>query len=118
MGVLVFIYGTLKRTGSHHHLMDGAGFVADAVTEPRYRLFDCGWYPALVSEERGVSIEGELWRVPPEMLPALDKFEAVDSGEYVFTKVGIRTPDVGEDVFGYLYQRPVDGLRDCGERWS
>lgn len=117
MGVLVFIYGTLKRSGSHNHLLEGASFVAEAVTESRYRLYDCGWYPAMVADERGVSIEGELWRVPSEMLAALDEFEAVDSGEYVFSKVAVREPAVDEEVFGYLYQRPVEGLRECGPRW-
>lgn len=73
---LVFVYGTLKRGGRNHRLLAGAEFVGPARTEPRYRLIDCGPYPALIEyAAEPLEVIGELYRIAPSLLPTLDELE-------------------------------------------
>lgn len=75
---LVFVYGTLRRGGSNAFRMDGAEFVGPAtVGGVLYRI---SWYPGLVLEGDGRVI-GEVHRVGPELLRALDEFEGLAAGE-------------------------------------
>ena len=117
MSKLVFIYGTLKRNGSHNHLMRGAKYVSEAMTKPRYRLYSCGWYPAMVEDADGICIEGELWRVPGDTLVQLDEFEGIAGGEYGLVEIAIHEPALCESVGGYLYLRSVESLIECGKSW-
>jgi gamma-glutamylcyclotransferase (GGCT)/AIG2-like uncharacterized protein YtfP len=75
---LVFVYGTLRRGGSNAFRMDGAEFVGPAtVAGALYRI---SWYPGLVPG--GVDrVSGEVYRVDPEQLRALDEFEGLAAGE-------------------------------------
>ena len=79
---LLFVYGTLKRGFRNHRLLASAEFVGEARTgQRRYRLLDCGAYPALIelSAESALAeppaIRGEVYRITPEHLPALDELE-------------------------------------------
>jgi gamma-glutamylcyclotransferase (GGCT)/AIG2-like uncharacterized protein YtfP len=75
---LVFVYGTLRRGGSNAFRMDGAEFVGPAtVGGVLYRI---SWYPGLVLDGEG-SVTGEVYRVGPELLRALDEFEGLAAGE-------------------------------------
>jgi gamma-glutamylcyclotransferase (GGCT)/AIG2-like uncharacterized protein YtfP len=76
---LVFVYGTLRRGGSNHFRMDGAGFHGAATLRGRIYRFD--WYPGLVLDESGVDISGELYAVGPAQLAELDRFEGLSAGE-------------------------------------
>ena len=40
----LFVYGTLKRGFRNHRLLERQQFIREAVTLPRYRLFDRGAY--------------------------------------------------------------------------
>jgi gamma-glutamylcyclotransferase (GGCT)/AIG2-like uncharacterized protein YtfP len=71
---LIFVYGTLKRGGSNHSLLAGQKFFAAAQTKPLYKLYSLGNFPAMVeTPQDGRSIEGEIWEVDFERLPALDE---------------------------------------------
>lgn len=73
---LLFVYGTLKGGGRNHRLLAGAEFIASARTEPRYRLIDCGPYPAMLEHPAApLEIIGELYRISDSLLPALDELE-------------------------------------------
>jgi gamma-glutamylcyclotransferase (GGCT)/AIG2-like uncharacterized protein YtfP len=75
---LVFVYGTLRRGGSNAFRMDGAEFVGPAtVGGVLYRI---SWYPGLVLDGEG-RVTGEVYRVGPELLRALDEFEGLAAGE-------------------------------------
>jgi gamma-glutamylaminecyclotransferase len=112
--MLLFIYGTLKRGECNHSLLASQEFVADVRTLPRYRLFEKGWHPCLVEAADGVAVEGELWRVSPETLAALDEYEEVPHG---FARRPVAVDGVDEPVDAYFYAQNVAGLRDCGSRW-
>ncbi len=94
--VQLFVYGSLKRGGRHHHELAGAAFLGPAETIAGYRLEPLGEYLSLVSlrDRRGPSastdgstVQGELFELPASKLPALDAFEG-DS--YVRGEVQVR----------------------------
>ncbi|MGE3809773.1 MAG: gamma-glutamylcyclotransferase [Gemmataceae bacterium] len=111
--VHLFLYGTLKRGGLAHHLMDGQQFQGEVKSAPRFRLYDCGPYPGLVEDEAGIAIEGELWLIDESILPDLDKYE----GDRLFERKEIQLED-GRTALAYLYLRDVAGLPDCGSKWQ
>ncbi|MES2657649.1 MAG: gamma-glutamylcyclotransferase family protein [Verrucomicrobiota bacterium] len=76
---LVFVYGTLRRGGSNHFRMDGAGFISSGTVQGR--LYRIDWYPGLVLDDAGDEIHGEVYSVDPEQLAALDIFEGLSAGE-------------------------------------
>ena len=51
--VRVFLYGTLKRGGCRSHVLKDQRFLGEAMTVPKYRMYDTGSYPALVEDEGG-----------------------------------------------------------------
>lgn len=69
----LFVYGTLKRGYGNHRLMYGAeylgnGFIKDFV------VHDFGRCPGIRPSEGGV-VHGELFEVPDDILPRLDRLE-------------------------------------------
>ncbi|MCA9082400.1 MAG: gamma-glutamylcyclotransferase [Planctomycetaceae bacterium] len=115
---LLFVYGSLKRGFNLHHLLAGAEFVQDALTLPRYRLFDCGEYPALVpSPDHGYSIAGEVYRVTLEQLRILDEAEGVEEGLYTRSQVQLLGRLSERYVHGYEYLKSIHGLKECRGRW-
>jgi gamma-glutamylaminecyclotransferase len=113
----LFVYGTLKRGQPRHRFLAKQTFVAAATTQPLYRMFNVGEYPALVRHPDGRSIEGELWTVDEECLRTLDVVEGCDQGLYAREPVELLLPFSGLAVVTYLYRLPVDGLADCGTCW-
>jgi gamma-glutamylcyclotransferase (GGCT)/AIG2-like uncharacterized protein YtfP len=69
----VFVYGTLRRGGSNHFRMEDADFIAAGTV--RGRLYRIDWYPGLVLDAGADEITGELYRVPPAVMNALDRYE-------------------------------------------
>lgn len=116
MKTQVFVYGTLKRGGRNQHLLAGQEFLQEACTVPRYRLYNCGSHPGLVEDpERGIGVQGEIWRVDAQALAALDEFEEVP---HVFVRRAIALEASPGPVVAYFYQGDVTGLRDCGNHWE
>ncbi|MBN8626432.1 MAG: gamma-glutamylcyclotransferase [Planctomycetes bacterium] len=74
---LVFVYGTLKRGQRNHHFLAAAEYLGTAFTEPKYRIIDCGPYPALLEHppEEPLAIAGEVYRVDGATLAELDQLE-------------------------------------------
>ena len=115
---LIFVYGTLKRGDVRSRALAGQTFLGECRTQPLYRLWDCGDYPALTQAgENGRSIEGELYDVDAECLSRLDDVEGVDDGLYSRDVVRLLPPRDRQRVEAYFYRLPVEGLPDCGERW-
>lgn len=118
---LIFVYGTLKRGDVRSAALAGARFLGEARTEPRYRLYDCGEYPALVGAPPGaggVSIEGEVYEATPECLARLDEVEGVAEQLYERAPIALLPPFSTDTVEAYFYRRPVAGLRELGTRWE
>ena len=119
MSTLLFVYGTLKRGYRFHdEFLGQAQWVGDAVTVPRYRLYDCGEYPAMVMDlARGCAVRGEVFRVPEHLWPALDDLEDVDAGLYVREIVPLAEPFASETVWGYRFLLSVADFADLGAEW-
>ena len=111
-GELVFVYGTLRRGGSNSFRMDGAEFVASG--KVRGKLYAITWYPGLVLEQGSGTVAGDLFRVGPSQLAALDEFEGIsaneiEGAEYRRVKAEVVTMD--NEVFvawSYEWKGPVD----------
>ena len=116
--VLLFVYGTLKRAYGRNHYLSAQKFVGEATTEPKYRLFNCGDYPALVHDSGGRCIEGELWEIDSSCLAILDEVEGVPQNLYRREPISLQFPAEAGEVVAYFYQRSTDGLPDCGVRWE
>ncbi len=97
---LIFVYGTLRKSGSNHFRMAGADFVAEGKISGR--MYKIDWYPALVCGG-DTWVKGGLYRVCDSLLKALDCFEGITSDspeprEYrrVKVKVTLANGDVEE----------------------
>jgi len=114
--VQIFVYGTLKQGGCRAQVLSGQRFVGKATTVPKYRLYNTGSYPALVEDENGFEVEGEVWEVDDDCLRVLDVIEAVPH-LYERKPVSLAEPSM-DAVETYIYRQSVDGLPDCGGRWE
>lgn len=87
----LFVYGTLRKTGSASPLLDGCEHRRSARVHGT--LYDIeGRFPSLVLE--GIdAVEGEIWRCPAAVLTDLDAYEGVAEG--LFRRVRVR---IGEGV--------------------
>jgi gamma-glutamylaminecyclotransferase len=113
--VLLFVYGTLKSGQPANHHLAGAQLVGPAVTASKYRLYDMGWHPAMVRDDsHGLAVEGEIWDVPPEMIPGLDEYESVPEG---FERHAIDVPGSVGEIQAYVFARLVPPGRRSGIRW-
>ena len=119
MATPLFVYGTLKRGDVRAPLLAGQTLLGTACTQPRYRLFNTGDYPALVEAPplglAGMSIQGELWQVDGACLQRLDIEEGVD--ERLYERREIQLADHPTPAQSYYYLRSVQGLADCGASW-
>jgi gamma-glutamylcyclotransferase (GGCT)/AIG2-like uncharacterized protein YtfP len=81
----LFVNGTLMRGDVLHANLDGARFVSEDRTAPRYRLYSIGdVHPGMVAAERdGVSVSGELYELD------LDHLERLIVGEPPGLGVGV-----------------------------
>jgi gamma-glutamylaminecyclotransferase len=117
--LLIFVYGSLKRGFALGRLLAQQEFVATASTQPLYRLYDCGSYPAMVTVAvDGRSVKGEVFRVDQECLLKLDEAEGVEEGLYVRDSVHLCPPFDASGAFAWFYAAPTSGLVDCGSAWS
>ena len=126
----LFLYGTLKSGQSNHHRLNGQTFIGNAITTTSYQLFEVacreepfGPYPALIHlphpqiNTPGLSVMGELWDVTDDCLDMLNQYEDLDSGEYTLEPVTLLNPMDAKTVLTYLYQWPIQNMKNCGPSW-
>lgn len=68
----MFIYGTLRRGGRAHHLMEGAEFLTNGSILGRIVHVD--QYPGLIFSD-AQRVKGELYRVSDALIHELDRYE-------------------------------------------
>lgn len=107
----LFVYGSLKSKFCNNDLLRENGyFVCHAKTNPFYRMYDYGDYPALVKDTEGIAIEGELWNIKD--FKTLDTFESVlYNRELIF----LAEPCVLAHTYFFVGQ--TKDLSDCGPIW-
>ena len=103
----LFVNGTLMRGLALHPNLAGAEFVGACHTAPRYRLYSISdVHPGMFEvTEGGVAVEGELYRVPDDVLRRVEAREP--PGLY---RGPVMLSD-GRQVDGILYPRELaEGL--------
>jgi gamma-glutamylcyclotransferase (GGCT)/AIG2-like uncharacterized protein YtfP len=101
--VELFVNGTLMRGLELHANLDGAEFLGEFRTAPRYRLYSIDdRHPGMFEvESDGVAVVGELYRMPDEV------WRRVEAGEPPNLYKGPVTLDDGRVVDGILYPREL-----------
>ena len=103
MSTDLFVNGTLMRGLALHQNLDGADFLEACATSPRYRVYSIGdVHPGMFEvESGGVSVSGELYRVPEDVL------RAVEAGEPPNLYRGPVELSDGRVVDGILFPRAL-----------
>lgn len=109
----LFVNGTLMRGLALHANLAGAEFLGEFRTAPKYRLYSVDdRHPGMFEvEEGGISVVGELYRMPDEV------WQRVEAGEPPNLYRGWVTLADGRDVLGILYPRELaeDHHRDISD---
>ena len=103
MTVELFVNGTLMRGLALHANLAGAEFLGELQTAPCYRIYSIGdRHPGMFEvEEGGISVPGELYRMPDEV------WARVEAGEPPNLYKGpVKLAD-GRVVDGILYPREL-----------
>ena len=96
----IFVYGTLRGTqlgNLIHHNDSIVGLVVSL-----------GHYPALVSLNTDLRVEGDVFDVTDDVLDKLDKYEGVDTGLY---SRATTITEAGHTVIVYMYNQIVKSWR-------
>jgi gamma-glutamylcyclotransferase (GGCT)/AIG2-like uncharacterized protein YtfP len=109
----LFVNGTLMRGLALHGNLAGAKFLGEARTAPIYRLYSIDdSHPGMFQvAEGGISVPGEIYRLPPEV------WQRVEAGEPPNLYRGpVRLAD-GRVIDGILYPRELaeDRQRDISD---
>lgn len=99
----LFVNGTLMRGLALNANLDGAEFLGEARTVPRYRLYSIDdIHPGMFEvEEGGVSVAGEVYRLPD------DVWARVEAGEPPGLYRGPVRLDDGRTIDGILFPREL-----------
>ena len=99
----LFVNGTLMRGLALHASLQGATFLGEAWTAPIYRIYSIDdRHPGMFEvEEGGVSVPGELYRMPDEV------WRRVESSEPPHLYKGLVRLADGRKVDGILYPRKL-----------
>jgi gamma-glutamylcyclotransferase (GGCT)/AIG2-like uncharacterized protein YtfP len=98
----MFVYGTLMRGFSNHHVISSCNFLGTAKTVGKYGLF-VGSYPFVNSEKNDTQIQGELYEVSTgEQLQHLDELEG-HPDYYCRTECEVVLEDGGDVVTAHIY---------------
>lgn len=115
--VTLFVYGTLKQGDCRHEAIRDQRFLGEAQTTACCRLFDLGGYPALIADENGNVISGELYAVDPHCVERLDVIEGVVDSLYHRETINLSPPWDDQIVQTYFYQRTTDGFPEI-RHWT
>jgi hypothetical protein len=116
ISVPLFVNGGGMRGGEVHYSIEGLPFLGEARTAPRYRFFSVrdefpGLWPV---DEGGVSIAGELYDVPLDVIR--DRFIPAEPPEL---ELGVVELDDGSSALVVLvranFYESGEGLKDISE---
>lgn len=99
----LFVNGTLMRGLALHANLDGAVFLGEFRTAPRYRIYSIGdLHPGMFEiGEGGISVPGEIYEMPD------DVWSRVEAGEPPHLYCGPVILEDGGTVDGILYPREL-----------
>ncbi|MFV8833648.1 gamma-glutamylcyclotransferase [Aquisalimonas sp.] len=98
LGEQIFVYGTLRRGGSNHRLLQDARLLGEHLTDPVFAMLDIGPYPGVVPGGQ-TAVRGEVYVVTPARFRELD---ALEDYPRTYTRRPLTTP--WGDAWIYLYR--------------
>ncbi|MBI4032026.1 MAG: gamma-glutamylcyclotransferase [Proteobacteria bacterium] len=78
---LIFVYGTLRKGGNHHHLLGKDKFICSVRSRESFAVHhvttqeEPEGYPVAVPSPAGETLEGEIYEISDETLRTLDEYE-------------------------------------------
>lgn len=129
---LLFTYGTLKRGFPLHEVLKGQRYIGIARTAPNYTIHQYSSYPAMIAEENGNHVYGELYEVNDDCLREVDAVEGCDRGLFerkivnldeitlcclpmfneTWKSIELKTAEC------YFFCKPLQGAANCGQFWG
>ena len=103
---VVFVYGTLKRNQRGNYLLGDSRFLGTAITKPKYQLFSCVNFPAMV--KGNLKVNGDLYAVSETIKNQLDFYEGVTDGYYKFEEIEIEKISLVSFELTEILQRPIN----------
>lgn len=100
----LFVYGTLCRGGSNHHVLKGATRFSGRASIHAV-MYDTGYsYPAVELNENSTVI-GEIYEVPDNLWPALDELEGYSGNPQtdLYNKVIVIAQTDSEEIEAVVY---------------
>ena len=103
-----FVYGILRKNEradlSKYCEFQGLGTING-------KLFDIGECPALILDDDSSIVEGEIYKVSPEVIENIDKYES-ECGDYIKKEITVKLHNNQEvKALSYIY-RNKDHLKD------
>ena len=108
----VFLYGTILREESNHHLIEDEEFIDVGVIQ-NFKMVDLGIFPGIIPGDGVVS--GEIYLVCDDAIEMLDLFMA--EGElFVRKTVKVFTSNLEYEAYVYIYNKEVKNPIYLGEK--
>lgn len=121
----VFVYGTLKRGFSNHHILSGrSSLVSSDASIDGFKLFDLGAFPAaIMSADANDRIHGEVFEIHHDKLghtlAALDRLEGHPTFYERQRREAIDETGLHHDVSVYVFLNHVRGAKLCSDgKWK
>lgn len=98
----VFVYGSLKKNGWNHSLLEQSNFLGKAYIRG-YSLYHVASYPGMIkSENRLEQVYGELYEIDE---PTLKRLDSLESEGYLYKRelVSVRCNHENIDAYTYIY---------------
>lgn len=130
----IFVYGTLKSGHQRFSALRDQRYLGTAITQPNYKMFRYGSFPALVEDPSGYSILGEIYEVSDSCLIELDEIEGTKYGLFNRHNIGLKNVNfvalplykrssdalLNNSAIAYFFvdKSKISGLKDCGQNWT
>lgn len=101
----IFVYGTLKRGYSNHHLLEGQQLVGEYYSfSQSFKMIDLNGFPGVIQSNDGAYVTGEIYQVDDVTFSNLDRLEGYPSmfsrEKFIFIQ---DYRDETEEAWMYLY---------------
>ncbi len=101
MNEKVFVYGTLRKNLSWHHLLENSEFIGNAITEEKYSMY-ADSIPYVIESEKISNIVGEVYLVDEKTFKKLDQLEGHPNW-YQRKKIAVVLKDEKIECWIYFY---------------
>ena len=116
---LLFVYGSLRKQGSHNHLLGEATWISEGFTKGKLFLID--WYPGMIlslqesKQDDNPEIQqdwvyGDIYKISSYMFLSLDSYEG-DAYDRIFVLVRDRNNNIHQ-AQTYVYNQNIDDKKN------